>query len=92
MHRTRDRNGVLLLVLPWRRQLVVLGDQGIDARVPPDFWQQVVAEARHHLRAGRFTEGLCGAVAAVGAVLAEHFPASGAVPAGNELPNHIDRG
>ena len=78
MHRTRDRNGVLLLVLPWRRQLVVLGDEGIDRRVPAGFWRQVVADAAVQLRAGRFTEGLCGAVDAVGRALAEQFPVAGA--------------
>ena len=67
MAETRDRNGVLLLVLPWRRQLVILGDQGIDGRVPAGFWQQVVADAAIQLRAGRFTEGLCGAVDGGGA-------------------------
>jgi uncharacterized membrane protein len=89
MRGTRDRNGVLLLVLPWRRQLVILGDTGIDGRVAAGFWQQVVADAAILLRAGRFTEGLCGAVAAVGAELARHFPA-GTQPNPDELPNKID--
>jgi uncharacterized membrane protein len=90
MRRTRDRNGVLLLVVPWRRQLVVLGDEGIDRRVPAGFWREVVADAGIQLRAGRFTAGLCGAVNAVGRALAQQFP----VPAGeanaDELANRID--
>jgi uncharacterized membrane protein len=90
MHRTRDRNGVLLLVLPWRRQLVVLGDEGIDRRVPAGFWRQVVADAAIQLRAGRFTEGLCGAVAAVGGALAREFPVGTGEANADELVNRID--
>ena len=90
MRQTRDRNGVLLLVLPWRRQLVVLGDEGIDRRVPEAFWREVVADAAVQLRAGRFTEGLCGAVAAVGAVLAREFPVGEGQANADELVNRIE--
>jgi uncharacterized membrane protein len=90
MAETRDRNGVLLLVLPWRRQLVILGDQGIDGRVAAGFWQGVIADAAIQMRAGRFTEGLCGAVAAVGRVLAQEFPVREGEANGDELVNRIE--
>jgi uncharacterized membrane protein len=89
MHQTRDRNGVLLLVLPWRRQLVIRGDEGIDQHVPTGFWQRVVADAAIQLRAGNLTDGLCGAVAAVGRVLTEQFPARAGEANPDELPNQI---
>jgi uncharacterized membrane protein len=92
MHRTAARNGVLLLVVPWRRQLVVLGDEGIDRKVPPGFWDGVVASAAEALRAGQFTEGLCAAVEAVGRALAQHFPANADRPNPDELSNLVDPG
>jgi uncharacterized membrane protein len=88
---TRDRNGVLLLVLPWRRQLIVRADVGLAAKVAPELWPTVVAAATSHFRQRRFTEGLLGAVATIGATLAHHFP-SDAEPNPDELPNQIDRG
>ena len=91
MDQTRDRNAVLILVVPWRRKLVVLGDAGIAARVTDDFWAQVVSAATVELRAGRFTEGLCAAVSAVGRVLSEHFPCPAEGDNADELPNRIDR-
>ena len=92
MNATRDRNGVLLLVLPWRRQLVVRADSGIDARAGHPFWAKVVAEATSQLRAGQFTEALVGAVATVGAELRHHFPCAPQSPNVDELSNKIDRG
>jgi uncharacterized membrane protein len=50
----------------------------------------VVADAAIQLRAGRFTEGLCGAVAAVGRALAEQFPVRGGEVNADELANRID--
>ena len=92
MNATRDRNGVLLLVLPWRRQLVVRADSGIDARAGHPFWEKVVAEATSQLRAGNFTEALVAAVATVGAELRHHFPCAPQSANVDELPNKIDRG
>ena len=91
MSATRDRNAVLLVLAPWRRRLVVLGDEGLRSRVEDSFWGAVVAAAAAELAAGRFTEGVLAAVETVGRALATHFPAAaGANP--DELPNQIDRG
>jgi uncharacterized membrane protein len=90
---TRDRNGVLLLIAPARRQVVVLGDQAIHAQVGDAFWTQIAARLTTHFRARHFTEGVVEAVDAIGDVLARHFPA-GAEGCGNpnELPDAIDVG
>lgn len=89
MHATRHRNGVLILVAPTRRKLIVLGDTGIHARVGDPFWSGLHAAVAGQLRAGDFTGGLVSAVEAVGRELALHFPPD---PSGDvdELPNKID--
>ena len=38
MHKTALRNGVLIYVSFSDRKLAIIGDQGIDAVVPADFW------------------------------------------------------
>jgi uncharacterized membrane protein len=93
MHATRDRNGVLLLVEPARREVVVLGDEGIHVHVGDAFWTEIAARVTAHFREGRFTEGVVEAVDAIGDALARHFPAddkAGVNP--NELPDTIDLG
>jgi uncharacterized membrane protein len=90
---TQNRNAVLLLIAPARRQVVVLGDEAIHARVGDVFWTEIAALVATRFHEGRFTDGVVEAVDAIGEALARHFPAStggGGNP--NELPDRIDVG
>jgi uncharacterized membrane protein len=71
---TRERNGVLLFLVPARRRLVVLGDTGIHAKVGQDFWNHLTQELGRRFHAGDFTGGLERAIAEVGERLARDFP------------------
>jgi uncharacterized membrane protein len=89
MHRTRERNAVLIFVVPSRRKFYVLGDAGIHARVGGEFWSSVVAAITPHFERGDFTEGLLRGIAILGERLAEVFPHRGAADE-NELPDRVD--
>ena len=91
MTATRQRNGVLFFVVPTRRRFVVLGDQGIHAKVGPEFWERVAAAVSEHFRNGDFTLGLVRGIETVGEQLALHFPFDPATDA-NELSEEIDFG
>jgi len=90
MVKTQRRNGVLIFVVPSRRQFRVLGDQGIHELVGQAFWDQVAEGIGTRFARQEFTEGLVEAVEAVGTELARHFPAEGPNP--NELPDGIAKG
>lgn len=87
MHRTRDRNGVLIYVSVVDRHIAVIGDSGINAVVPKGFWNDVVAVLKVHLAAGRRVEGLTEAVHMVGEKLQAYFPLRSDDT--NELTNEI---
>jgi uncharacterized membrane protein len=88
MRRTRDRNGVLIFVAPWRRRFAIVGDEALGGRVAPDFWRGLADDLGQAFRAGDGTGGLARAIAAVGDQLARHFPAEpGDNP--NELPDTV---
>lgn len=74
MHRTRDRNGVLIYLSVGDRKLAVIGDVGIDQQVPKDFWHDVLGILKLHLAAGRAADGLVEAVHLVGEKLRLFFP------------------
>jgi uncharacterized membrane protein len=89
MTATAQRNGVLLFIVPSRRRLVVLGDQGIHAKVGEEFWEKIAATVSAEFHEGRFTEGLVKGIETVGQELAVHFPYDAATDK-NELPDDVD--
>ena len=87
MRETELHNGVLFLLAVQDKQFVILGDDGIDANVPDDFWDSVKNSVLEHLRKGRFADGLTEGIRLAGEQLAEYFPyQKGDV---NELPDAI---
>ena len=90
MHRTEDRNGVLIYLSVADRKLAVIGDVGINQRVPENFWNDVVGLLKLHLAAGRPAEGLVEAVHMVGEKLRAQFPLK--PDDRDELPNEISFG
>jgi uncharacterized membrane protein len=88
---TRLRNGVLFFIVPARKRFVVLGDEGIHAKVGQEFWDAIAAKMAGHFKKGEFTEGLTSGIQAAAEGLAVHFPYDPAADV-NELPDDIDPG
>ena len=80
---TEENNGVLIYVLLAERRVEVVADRGIDRKVGEGEWRAIVDLIDGHFHAGRYEEGATAGVRAVSALLAQHFPASGA--GSNEL-------
>jgi uncharacterized membrane protein len=74
LHKTTARNGVLFYLAVDDRQFAILGDEGIHAKVPADFWDSIKEDMQAHFRAGEFTEGLTDGILTAGEKLKEHFP------------------
>lgn len=74
MHRTAQRNGVLIYLAIEDRRLAVIGDEGIHAHVPGDYWERVARALVAHLKDGRLRDGVVAAVRELGEVLRRHFP------------------
>jgi uncharacterized membrane protein len=74
MARTARRNGVLVYLAIEDRKLAVIGDAGVHARVPGDYWERLRDDLAARLREGRPRDGLIAAVATVGETLQRHFP------------------
>jgi uncharacterized membrane protein len=90
LHRTAARNGVLFYLAYEDRRFAVLGDQGIYAKVPVDFWDSTKELLRRHFSANQFSAGLCEAIGEAGSQLKQHFPY--AADDINELPDDISFG
>ena len=82
---TADNSGILIYVQLVDRQVEILADRGIAARVPQAEWDAVCRGMEASFRRGEWRRGALQAVTRAGELLASHFPASGSNP--NELPD-----
>jgi uncharacterized membrane protein len=90
MTRTRDRNGVLFFVSIRDHKLAVIGDEGIHASVPPEFWANVVKHVEARFGAGQYADGLVEGIRMAAVELAKRFPRR--ADDVNELPDAVSRG
>ncbi len=74
MDRTRERNAILLLVVPRSRTFAFYGDTGIHEKCGPAFWQALADALTADFRREAYTAGIVAALARAGELLAHHFP------------------
>ena len=74
MHETKDQNGVLFYLAHADRKFAVVGDKGIDAKVPADFWESTKNLLRSHFANGAYATGLSQGIEKAGQQLKQYFP------------------
>jgi uncharacterized membrane protein len=74
MQKTKERNGVLFYLAVEDKKFAIIGDGGINAKVAPDFWDNVKEILQDNFKAGKFTEGLSEGIVLAGQQLKTHFP------------------
>jgi uncharacterized membrane protein len=82
---TAHNNGVLIYLLLADRNVEIIADRGIDAKVGAAGWKKICKDMETDFKAGNFKEGVIKGIEAVSRQLAAHFPAHGA--GRNELPD-----
>lgn len=74
MHKTALRNGVLFYLAIEDHRFAILGDAGINQKVPDDFWEKIKEQMAASFKEGKFTEGLTTGIITAGEKLKQHFP------------------
>jgi uncharacterized membrane protein len=74
MHKTGNHNGVLFYLAVESRKFAIIGDWGINAKVPENFWDNIKSVMEKDFTEGKFTEGLTKGILMAGEKLKEHFP------------------
>jgi uncharacterized membrane protein len=82
---TEDNSGVLIYVQYVDRDIEIVADRGIAARVPHFEWEAICQRMERAFRERRFEQGSLEAIDAVTRLLEREFPPRGANP--NELPD-----
>ena len=87
MHKTAERNAVLIFVAPRARKFAVVGDKAVHEKFGEAFWQRLVDGMRPHFQNEKFSHALAEAIEETGRALAEHFPKRST--SSNALPDEI---
>lgn len=87
MHKTALRNGVLIYVAIEDHTFAIIGDAGINSKVPANFWDEIKDEMAKRFREGKIAEGVSEAVRRAGLELKKFFPYQ--KDDVNELPDDI---
>jgi len=74
MHKTELRNGVLFYLALKNKKFAILGDGGINAKVPENFWETTKDTVISKLKEGLYAEGLADGIIMAGEQLKKHFP------------------
>ena len=74
---TEANDGVLVYVLLADRNVEIVADRGIHAKVGDAEWRRICGRMQSAFRAGRFAEGVEEGVAEISALLARHSPRMG---------------
>ena len=82
---TEENAGVLIYLLLADRDVEIVADRGIDRAVDAAQWQAICTRMEKAFRDGRFADGVTAGIADISAVLARHFPRTGAGT--NEIPD-----
>jgi uncharacterized membrane protein len=90
MHKTAEKNGVLFYLAIEDRKLALWAGEGINERVPADFWQTIIDLMISEFKVGHFSEGLIAGVEKTGKALGEFFPRQDDDV--DELSNEISKG
>jgi uncharacterized membrane protein len=90
MHKTELRNGVLFYLAVKDRKFAIIGDVGINTKVPEGFWDEIKETMRSYFKEEKFAEGLETGITMAGEKLKEHFPYQSDDV--NELSNDISYG
>ena len=74
MHKTAERNAILILVAPRTQKFAVVGDEGVHKQCGQEFWQKMVDAMRVHFQEEEFTDAIVEAIQTAGDLLARSFP------------------
>ena len=90
MHKTKQRNGVLFYLSVQDRKFAILGDAGIHAVTPENFWEGIKKNMSEYFSRGDFITGLIKGIDLTSEVLKNDYPYQKNDV--DELPNEISFG
>ncbi len=74
LYKTKEENGILIFISVLEHKVWVLADAGINARIDPGQWQDIITLITAGIKAKRQSAVICEAIRQIGQLLQTHFP------------------
>ena len=74
LHKTDDRNCVMVMLVLANREFVIFGDVGIDQKVGQEFWDSTRDLMVRYFKEDKFGQGLAEGIKNIGEKLQQFFP------------------
>ncbi len=90
MDKTELSNGILFYLAVSDQKFAIIGDKGINEKVPSDFWDNIKDSMLEKFKINKFTEGMTIGIGMAGQKLKTYFPLE--ADDTNELDNQVSFG
>ena len=87
IHRTEERNGILIFVAAESRQFAIVGDSGIHEKVSHHFWDTTRDKMLEFFKKNEIKNGVVAGIQSAGEKLEYYFPAKPGLT--NQLPDAV---
>ena len=87
LHHTKAHTGIFIFVSLLEHRVDVLADRGINQKVAPGTWDEIVGMITAGIKSGKACDAFCQAIERCGNILAAHFPRQ--ADDKDELPNRL---
>ena len=74
LHRTKEKNCVMIMLVLANREFLIHGDEGIHKHVGQGFWDETRSMMLEHFKNDEFGKGLASGIESIGAKLTEFYP------------------
>ena len=86
VYATKDRTGILIFISYMEREVRIVADAGISAKIAQTEWDVIARDIATGIKTGKVAEAITEAVTTCGELLTAHFPAK------KENPNELADG
>ena len=74
LYKTVNESGILIFLSLLEHKVWILGDRGINEKIPHDEWEELAHEMSAGMKEGKACDALCAVIGKCGVILAHHFP------------------
>ncbi len=74
MNKTKDKNGILIYLNPQIKNFLIIGDEGIHAKVGQSFWENLSAALTATFKSKQYALGTIDTITQIGKELKAYFP------------------